>query len=522
MDSYGIHQAQLQGNSMASYVNSYNDKIRAIKQSAYNNYQEAKKSDKTADEILNAHMGAMTGFDSLSAIHGTYQTYKATQKYGGLGNALVRGTQDNLFHMSGGRVGVPAMGPAEAEARGLEQVDYDLGAMARKGAGSLKTAVSTASTKAYSMAQGVSNPFSSGPRVSANTPAPRIRLPAEVQSGELSASEYIRQNPPRLAQGSELERQAIIRGQINRGERGPLSPAEESDFEQGMIQAKQRDVASGEQQVSDMEFEQSQRALGNEMPTSFDDTTQGGPRLATGGAEQGARGTPSRPAIAGSDTMSEPQNPSPAEVQQRAGQQGGNTLSIAEAQEKDRAMGFSGPQTDPEKSMSEIRATAQAGESDEALGLEGKTIKTGLTTIGVDSGTAHIVGATAGVVTGLAEGIEEGVSQWGDGAKKWKAENTAEKTGAVLSEAGDVAGVISAVAPELAPIGAILGVAGTIADWVGGKKDEKATAEEQQQTYSDAQQKQYMSAPSVKQSVATITAPSSLQRVGGQAPTSSY
>jgi len=92
----------------------------------------------------------------------------------------------------------------------------------------------------------------------------------------------------------------------------------------------------------------------------------------------------------------------------------------------------------------------------------------------------------------------------------------------VLSEAGDVAGVISAVAPELAPIGAILGVAGTIADWVGGKKDEKATAEEQQQTYSDAQQKQYMSAPSVKQSVATITAPSSLQRVGGQAPTSSY
>ena len=93
MDSYGIHNAQLQGNSMAGYVNSYNDQVRAHNNAATDAYMKVKGDASSSKELLDAHLGGMTAFDSLSGLHGAFQTYKATQKYGGLGNSLVRGTQ---------------------------------------------------------------------------------------------------------------------------------------------------------------------------------------------------------------------------------------------------------------------------------------------------------------------------------------------------------------------------------------------------------------------------------------------
>lgn len=141
MDSYGIHNAQLQGNSMAGYVNSYNDQVRAHNKAATDAYMKVKGDASSTKELLDAHLGGMTAFDSLSGLHGAFQTYKATQKYGGLGNSLVRGTQANLHAMTGGRLGQIAMGPNEAAARGVEQGEYNLTAGAKKGAMAMKGAV---------------------------------------------------------------------------------------------------------------------------------------------------------------------------------------------------------------------------------------------------------------------------------------------------------------------------------------------------------------------------------------------
>ena len=51
-DSYGIHEAQQQGNSHAGYVNDYNDKVRAHNQGALKDYQTAQTNLKSGKDML--------------------------------------------------------------------------------------------------------------------------------------------------------------------------------------------------------------------------------------------------------------------------------------------------------------------------------------------------------------------------------------------------------------------------------------------------------------------------------------
>ena len=132
MDSYGIHQAQLQGNSMAGYVQNYNDTVRAHKQGALSTYNKAKKDGQTSKDILDAHLGGATAIDGLSGVHAGYQFYKSKQLYGGVGNAIVNGTNANLHAMTGGKLGMIAMGPNESLARGVTPANVDLGAPFKK------------------------------------------------------------------------------------------------------------------------------------------------------------------------------------------------------------------------------------------------------------------------------------------------------------------------------------------------------------------------------------------------------
>lgn len=146
-DSYGIHEAQQQGNSMANYVNDYNSQVRAHNQSAHDQYMKVKNNASSTKDLLDAHEGGLTAWDGLNGLHGAFQTYKATQKYQGLGNAFARGTQENLFSMTGGKYGAPAMGPNEAATRGVQQGQYDLTSGAKKVASSIQEGAESVNQK---------------------------------------------------------------------------------------------------------------------------------------------------------------------------------------------------------------------------------------------------------------------------------------------------------------------------------------------------------------------------------------
>ena len=334
-DSYGIHEAQLQGNSHAGYVNSYNDKVRAHNQGALKDYQDAKNNLVSGKDMLNEKMGAMTGFDAINGMTGAYQSYKAIQKYGGVGNALMKNTSANLHQLTGGKLGTFAMGPNETQTRNALNM----------------TASKTKQT--------------------------------------------------------------------------------------------------------------------------------------VGGAK-----------------------------------------AVAQAQAKDRALGTGwekeGAQSDPLKSSSQISEDAKIGATDEGLNTEGKILKKGLTTAGVDSDVAHVVGKSAGGIIGgveLASTIDEDFGS----DDKWKSDDTEQKIGQGFDMVGDALSMASTFVPELAPVSAIVGGIGAIFDLAGGDKAESTKLSTAKGTYTSSQQ-QTISSSSVgtqRTTTATTTAPTSLQKVS-QAPSSSY
>ena len=151
MDSYGIHQAQMAGNSMAGYVNSYNDTIRAHKKSALDTYTKTQADIKSHKDTLEHHMTALTGFDAVNGIHGAYNLYKKQQMWGGVGNAVISGAKANLHSMTGGRYGLPAMGPHESLARGVDPADIDLGAPFKAVGGKIQEGAEARGGKAKSL-----------------------------------------------------------------------------------------------------------------------------------------------------------------------------------------------------------------------------------------------------------------------------------------------------------------------------------------------------------------------------------
>lgn len=332
MDSYGIHQAQLQGNSSAGYVNAYNQKLSAHKQVALKDYQDAQKNLKSGKDMLNEKMGAMTGFDAINGMTGAYQSYKAVQKYGGIGQAFIKNTQANLHQLTGGKMGTFAQGPAETQVR-----------------------------KALNMT-----------------------------------------------------------------------------------------ASKGKQTI--------------------------------GGAQ-----------------------------------------AVAKAQASDRALGTgwekAGAQSDPLKSSAQISEDAKIGATDEGLNTEGKILKKGLTTAGVDSDVAHVIGQSAGGVIGgveLASTIDEDFGS----DKQWSKDNTEQKIGQGFDMAGDVLSMASTFVPELAPVSAVVGGIGALFDLEGGDKAEATKSTASTQKYNVDSGGSMKTAVQQKQTTATSTQPTSLQKVASSSSSS--
>ena len=333
MDSYGIHQAQLQGNSSAGYVNRYNDKLKAHQQGALKDYQDSQKSMKSGKDMLNEKMGAMTGFDAINGMTGAYQSYKAVQKYGGVGNALMKNTSANLHQLSGGKIGTFAQGPNEAQTR---------------------------------------------------------------------------------------------------------------------------------------------NALN--MTASKTKQTSGGAR------------------------------------------------AVTQAQAKDRALGTGwekeGAQSDPMKSSAQIGSDAKIGATNEGLNTEGKILKKGLTTAGVDSDVAHVIGQSAGGVIGGVELASTINTDFGSD-KQFSKDNTEQKIGQGFDMAGDVLSMASTFVPELAPVSAVVGGIGALFDLEGGDKAEAKKSTASTQKFNVDSGGSMKTAVQQKQTTATSTQPTSLQKVAG-ATSSSY
>ena len=333
MDSYGIHQAQLQGNSSAGYVNRYNDRLKAHQQGALKDYQDAQKSLKSGKDMLNEKMGAMTGFDAINGLTGAYQSYKAVQKYGGVGNALMKNTSANLHQLTGGKIGTFAQGPNETQTR---------------------------------------------------------------------------------------------------------------------------------------------NALN--MTASKGKQTSGGAR------------------------------------------------AVTQAQAKDRALGVGwekdGAQSDPLKSSAQISSDAKIGATNEGLNTEGKILKKGLTTAGVDSDVAHVIGQSAGGIIGGVELASTINTDFGSD-KQFSKDNTEQKIGQGFDMAGDVLSMASTFVPELAPVSAVVGGIGALFDLEGGDKAEATKSTASTQKYNVESSGTMKTAVQQKQTTATSTQPTSLQKVAG-ATSSSY
>lgn len=106
--------------------------------------------------------------------------------------------------------------------------------------------------------------------------------------------------------------------------------------------------------------------------------------------------------------------------------------------------------------------------SEQDLGLTGKVISKGLTTAGVDIGTATRTAALGEGVIGLAGAAYTFGSDVSGG---WKKEGDVTRVGDVLSIAGGLLGTAAAAAPILAPIAALTSLAGSITDAIGQHED---------------------------------------------------
>ena len=201
---------------------------------------------------------------------------------------------------------------------------------------------------------------------------------------------------------------------------------------------------------------------------------------------------------------------------------GGQAVIRAQTQDKALGVGWEkeGAQSDPLKSSAQISSDAKIGATDEGLNTEGKIIKKGLKTAGVDSDVAHVVGQSAGgVIGGLSLASSLNTDFGSD--KQFSKDNTEQKIGQGFDMAGDVLSMASTFVPELAPISAVVGGIGALLDLGGGDKAEKTKATASTQKFNVDSGGTMKTAVQQKQTTATSTAPTSLQKVAG-ASSSSY
>ena len=118
MDSYGIHEAQLQGNAATQSNDKYNTSVRNHNAAALQQFNTSKAGVKGAGDQMKEMDGGLTAWHTLSGIHNAVQGYNQYKMYGGFKNAITTGAQHNIYQMSGGRAGSAPMGPVEKSVRG--------------------------------------------------------------------------------------------------------------------------------------------------------------------------------------------------------------------------------------------------------------------------------------------------------------------------------------------------------------------------------------------------------------------
>ena len=117
MDSYGIHEAQLQGNAATLTNDKYNTDVRNHNQAALQQYKSKMAGVKGAGDQMKEMDGGLTAWHTLSGVHNAIQGYNQYKMYGGFKNAITTGAQHNLYQVSGGRMGSAPMGPTEKGVR---------------------------------------------------------------------------------------------------------------------------------------------------------------------------------------------------------------------------------------------------------------------------------------------------------------------------------------------------------------------------------------------------------------------
>ena len=117
MDSYGIHEAQLQGNASTLSNDKYNTSVRNHNAAALQQFNTKKAGVKGAGDQMKEMDGGLTAWHTLSGIHNAVQGYNQYKMYGGFRNAITTGAQHNIYQMSGGRAGSAPMGPVEKSVR---------------------------------------------------------------------------------------------------------------------------------------------------------------------------------------------------------------------------------------------------------------------------------------------------------------------------------------------------------------------------------------------------------------------
>ena len=123
MDSYGIHATEMMSDNAASHVSDMNRIIRAHNANTLSNFGQKEsnkvKSDKSSQEVAEGLLGKSIVGAGLALKSG--MDLKA--KYGSLGSAITKGTSENVYNLTGGKIGsgkvTPAvkMGGAEQDAR---------------------------------------------------------------------------------------------------------------------------------------------------------------------------------------------------------------------------------------------------------------------------------------------------------------------------------------------------------------------------------------------------------------------
>ena len=123
MDSYGIHASQMAAGEASNHVADLNSIINNHNQTLLSGFYTKEKKDKSGDKTQIEENEGLLGKGIVSAGLAIKSGNDLINKYNGLSGAISRGTSENVYNLSAGRIGSGQviagvkMGPAEQIAR---------------------------------------------------------------------------------------------------------------------------------------------------------------------------------------------------------------------------------------------------------------------------------------------------------------------------------------------------------------------------------------------------------------------